>query len=222
MFALLFFYLFLLQTSSVQIRFCNHYSCPRTFYSHAKLLSDQIRQFQGKNAFLGEQRAGNWAHSTSCNDCPAWLTQHLAGKHQKWVWFFGESFTDSLFLQESEKSCWEKLQSPKVNKENVMIFCKKKKKKKRDLFSDQIFCCCCCTFGGEKALFSHQPNFQGVSKKSSGLAVPLAFPLLSPYADLTFQSITEQGCQILPLEFLLNTPANNHTALSISQQIIKK
>lgn len=101
-------------------------------------------------------------------------------------------------------------------KENVMIFWKKK----RDLFSDQFFCCSCCTFGGEKALFSHQPNFKGVSKKSSGLAFPLAFFLLSPYADLTFQSITEQGCQILPLEFLPNTPENNCTALSILQQII--
>lgn len=61
-----------------------------------------------------------------------------------------------------------------------------------------------------------------VSKKSSGLAFPLAFSLLSPYADVTLQSITEQGCQILPLEFFPNTPDNNHTALSISQQTIKK
>lgn len=57
--------------------------------------------------------------------------------------------------------------------------------------------------------------------KSSGLGFYLVFFLLSPYAVLTCQYIMEQGCQILPLEFLLNSTKNNCTAPSILQKIIK-
>lgn len=89
-----------------------------------------------------------------------------------------------------------------------MIFCKKGKS-----FSDQIFCCCCCTFGSQKPLFSHQPNFQDVSKKLWFGFLPCFFPPFTiRYSDMP---IVEQGCQILPLEFLLNTTKNNCTAPSI-------
>jgi len=51
--------------------------------------------------------------------------------------------------------------------------------------------------------------------KSFGLGFSLVFFLLSPYALLTCQYITEQGCQILTLGFLLNTTKNNCTTPSI-------
>lgn len=110
---LIFFYLFLLQTSYTQdIWFCNHYSCRRMFYLHAELLSDPIRQFQGKKCLFGGTKSRELG-SQYLVQCLSWLAD-TATPGFGWetskigLGFFWESFTDSLFLQASKKSCWEK------------------------------------------------------------------------------------------------------------------
>lgn len=151
-FALLFLYLFLLQTSSTQnIWFCNHYSRHRMFYLHAELLSDQIRQFQGKNAFLGGTKSRQ-VGSQYLVQCLSWLVDTaMLGFGWK------TSKMGLVFLEKvSQILCFSRKVRNPAGKNNNNSKCTRKmwwfsvKKKKGFIFRSN-FSCCCCTFGGENA-----------------------------------------------------------------------